>query len=86
VHCIPSSSHTSNRPGTTWRPLTEPVTHYPWSLLWHDANFSPHVAAVIDSARQLAQRLGWLQSVARPTEPIPGEDAPTATSRSDEPV
>ncbi|MEU4235151.1 LysR substrate-binding domain-containing protein [Nonomuraea sp. NPDC026600] len=86
VHCIPSSSHTSNRPGTTWRPLTEPVTHYPWSLLWHNANSSPHIAAVIDSARQLAQRLGWLQSVAQPTEPTPGEDAPTATSHSDEPV
>ncbi|MGW0810615.1 LysR family substrate-binding domain-containing protein [Nonomuraea sp. NPDC002799] len=41
VHCIPSSFRTSNRPGTTWRPLTEPATHYPWSLLWHAANPSP---------------------------------------------
>ncbi|MBB5076434.1 LysR family transcriptional regulator [Nonomuraea endophytica] len=61
VHCLPSSFRTSNRPGTTWRPLTEPATHYPWSLLWHDANPSPHIATVINSARDLAERLGWLE-------------------------
>ncbi|MGN9837192.1 LysR family transcriptional regulator [Nonomuraea sp. H19] len=86
VHCIPSSFRTSNRPGTTWRPLTEPATHYPWSLLWHDANPSPHIATVINSARQLAQRLGWLEPAAPPTEPAPSEDAPTAASHSDEAV
>ncbi|WP_336209528.1 hypothetical protein [Nonomuraea sp. LPB2021202275-12-8] len=32
-----------------------------------------HPAAVIDSARQLAERLGWLRPVARPTEPPPGK-------------
>ncbi|MFC4114206.1 LysR family transcriptional regulator [Nonomuraea zeae] len=78
VHCVPSSARSSNRPGTLWRPLTEPVTHYPWSLLWRDANPSPHVAAVITSARQLAQQLGWLQPAARPTRPPPSEDAPPA--------
>ncbi|WP_336207186.1 LysR family transcriptional regulator [Nonomuraea sp. LPB2021202275-12-8] len=85
VHCVPSSFRTSNRPGTIWRPLTEPATLYPWSLLWHDANPSPHIADVIDSARQLAEQLGWLRP-ARSTEPAPGEDAPAATSHSDEPV
>lgn len=75
VHCIPSSSRTSNRPGTTWRPLAEPVTHYPWSLLWRDANPSRHLAAVIDSARRLAERLGWLRPVAV---------APTAVGHADD--
>ncbi|MEV1004818.1 LysR substrate-binding domain-containing protein [Nonomuraea sp. NPDC050202] len=86
VHCVPSSFRTSNRPGTTWRPLIEPATHYPWSLLWHDANPSPHIATVINSARQLAERLGWLEPAAPPTEPAPGEDVPTAASHSDEAV
>ncbi|MEU8247830.1 LysR substrate-binding domain-containing protein [Nonomuraea sp. NPDC048916] len=59
--CVPSSFRTSSRPGTVWRPLTEPAIRYPWSLLWHEANASPHVTAVIDSARRLARRLGWLE-------------------------
>ncbi|MGW0809066.1 LysR family transcriptional regulator [Nonomuraea sp. NPDC002799] len=66
VHCVPASFRTSNRPGTTWRPLIEPTMHYRWSLLWHDANPSPHIATVIDSARQLAERLGWLEPMAQP--------------------
>ncbi|WP_212735239.1 LysR family transcriptional regulator [Herbidospora galbida] len=61
LYCVPSSFRTSNRPGTSWRPLTEPVTHYSWSLLWHEANLSPHVADVVGTARRLAERLGWLQ-------------------------
>jgi DNA-binding transcriptional LysR family regulator len=80
VHCIPSSSRTSNRPGTIWLPLTEPVTHYPWSLLWREGNPSPHLITVIDSARQLAQRLGWL----RPTERDSSADAPKVVSQQDE--
>ncbi|PZG45502.1 LysR family transcriptional regulator [Spongiactinospora gelatinilytica] len=89
VHCVPSSFRTSNRPGTTWRPLADPATHYPWSLLWHDANPSPHIATVIDSARQLAAQLGWLEAAAPPSGPggpRPGEDAPTAAGHSDEPA
>lgn len=74
LHCVPSSFRTSNRPGTAWRPLIEPAAHYPWSLLWHQDNPSPHIATVIDSARQLAERLGWL----RPVSP--------ATRSGDEPV
>ncbi|MEV4110169.1 LysR substrate-binding domain-containing protein [Nonomuraea sp. NPDC049695] len=77
VHCVPSSFRSSNRPGTTWRPLIEPAMHYPWSLLWHDANPSPHIATVINSARQLAERLGWLEPAAPPTEPAPASPART---------
>ncbi|MEV0386729.1 LysR substrate-binding domain-containing protein [Nonomuraea sp. NPDC050643] len=86
VHCVPSSFRTSNRPGTTWRPLIEPATHYPWSLLWHDANPSPHIATVIDSARHLAERLGWLEPISPATGPVPGGETPSITSPSDEPV
>ncbi|MGP4103166.1 LysR family transcriptional regulator [Nonomuraea sp. KM90] len=86
VHCVPASFRTSNRPGTTWRPLTVPTTHYPWSLLWHDANASPHIATVVNSARQLAGRLGWLEPAAPPTEPAPSEKAPPAASHSEEPI
>ncbi|MFB4284002.1 hypothetical protein ACBJ59_52560 [Nonomuraea sp. MTCD27] len=56
------------------------------TLLWHDANASPHIATVVDSARRLAERLGWLEPAALPAGPPPGEDAPTATSHIDEPV
>ncbi|MEV0168793.1 LysR family transcriptional regulator [Nonomuraea fuscirosea] len=86
VHCVPSSFRTSNRPGTTWRPLTEPATRYQWSLLWHQANPSPHIATIIGSARQIAQRLGWLEPVQAATGRTPSEDAPTAADHSDEPV
>ena len=31
--CVPSSC-VAALPGTTWRPLIEPVSQYPWSILW----------------------------------------------------
>ncbi|MDF5754622.1 LysR family transcriptional regulator [Spongiactinospora sp. TRM90649] len=86
VYCVPSSFRSSNRPGTTWLPLVDPATHYPWSLLWHDANPSPHIATVIDSARRLAERLDWLKPATPAAEPAPAEDIPTATTHSDEPA
>jgi hypothetical protein len=86
VHCVPSAFRTSNRPGTTWRPLTDPATHYPWSLLWHQDNPSSHIATVIDSARHLAERLDWLEPVAPATESAPGEGAPSAVGPSDGPA
>ncbi|MFC4536234.1 LysR family transcriptional regulator [Sphaerisporangium dianthi] len=74
VLCIPSSSRTSNLPDTVWRPLVEPVSHYPWSLLWRSGDRSPYVAAVVDTARQLARRLGWLE----PAGPATDHEAPAA--------
>ncbi|MFB4286369.1 LysR family transcriptional regulator [Nonomuraea sp. ATR24] len=86
VHCVPSSFRSSNRPGTTWRPLTDPATHYPWSLLWHQDNPSSHIATVIDSARHLAERLDWLEPVAPVIEPAPGEGAPSTAGTGDAPA
>ena len=34
-----------------WRPLVEPPSHYPWSVLWREADRSEHVHAVIAAAR-----------------------------------
>ncbi|WP_248960687.1 LysR family transcriptional regulator [Sphaerisporangium perillae] len=67
VLCVPSSYRTSSQPGTIWRPLIEPTTRYPWSLLWRSSDPPRHVAAVIDSARRLARRLDWLDTSASPT-------------------
>ncbi|WP_147268725.1 LysR family transcriptional regulator [Sphaerisporangium album] len=83
VLCVPSSSRTSNRPGTVWRPLIEPITHYPWSLLWRSGDPSVHVATVIDSARQLARRLGWLDTTVPPAGAPSGLPAPTAVGRAE---
>jgi DNA-binding transcriptional LysR family regulator len=83
--CVPSSSRTSNRPGTVWRPLTEPVSHYPWSLLWRSGDPSPYVAAVIDTARQLAHRLGWLETTGPPADLTSGRKTPTVIGPDDEP-
>nr|BFE84288.1 hypothetical protein GCM10020093_068890 [Planobispora longispora] len=81
VLCLPVSSRTSGQPGTVWRPLIEPVAHYPWSLLWRVGDRPAHVTAVIGSARQLARRLDWLRPVMPPT----GLGAATAIGGGDEP-
>jgi DNA-binding transcriptional LysR family regulator len=59
VYCVPSSC-ISALPGTIWRPLIEPVSHYPWSILWRASDPSDHVRAIVTRARAMAQRLGWL--------------------------
>jgi hypothetical protein len=50
-------------PGTVWRPLTEPASSYPWSVLWRADDDSDHVRAVVDCARTMSERLGWLLTV-----------------------
>src|SRR5262249_12867623 len=47
-------------PGIRWLPLKDPIDLYPWSLLWRRGCGSARVAAVRDSARALAMKLGWL--------------------------
>jgi DNA-binding transcriptional LysR family regulator len=62
LYCVPSSCIAA-LPGTTWRPLTEPPSDYPWSVLWRAADDSGHVRAVASCAQAMSQRLGWLTAV-----------------------
>jgi DNA-binding transcriptional LysR family regulator len=57
--CVPAS-YASEYPGIVWRPLTEPVSLYPWSVLWRADDDSEHVRAVVACARALADELDWL--------------------------
>ncbi|MDT0308438.1 LysR substrate-binding domain-containing protein [Streptomyces sp. DSM 44917] len=59
LYCVPASCISAHR-GTIWRPLTEPVSYSPWSVLWRAGNDSPHVRAVVDCARTMSERLRWL--------------------------
>jgi len=70
--CVPSSCLTA-LPGATWRPLSEPESRYPWSVLWRTADVSDPVRAIIDRASAVSRRLGWL-----PGSAPPGELAPAA--------
>jgi DNA-binding transcriptional LysR family regulator len=65
LYCVPSSC-ISALPGTIWRPLTNPASYYPWSVLWRTADDSGHVHAVVNCARTMSKRLGWLTTVTQP--------------------
>ena len=69
LYCVPSSC-ISALPGTTWRPLTEPASYYPWSVLWRAAEVSGHVRAVVTCAGAMSKRLGWLATAGQaPSSP-----------------
>jgi DNA-binding transcriptional LysR family regulator len=59
LYCVPSSCIAA-LPGTIWRPLTDPASYYPWSVLWRATEVSDHVRAVVSCARTMSRRLGWL--------------------------
>ena len=59
VVCVPASC-AATAPGIVWRPLTEPATRYPWSVLWRAGDHSEHVRAAVCGARELSESLGWL--------------------------
>jgi len=59
LYCVPSSC-ISALPGTIWRPLTEPKSHYPWSVLWRTNDTTDHARTIIGCARTMSARLGWL--------------------------
>ena len=61
LYCVPSSC-ISALPGTTWRPLTEPASYYPWSVLWRATDTSDHVQAIVSCAQTMSRHLGWLVS------------------------
>jgi DNA-binding transcriptional LysR family regulator len=64
LYCVPASCITA-LPGTIWRPLAEPQSYYPWSVLWRPADVSEHVQAIVTCARAMSRRLNWLRSVAQ---------------------
>jgi DNA-binding transcriptional LysR family regulator len=66
LYCVPSSCIAA-LPGTTWRPLTDPASAYPWSVLWRAADDSGHVRAVVNCAQAMSKRLGWLTAANQPT-------------------
>jgi DNA-binding transcriptional LysR family regulator len=53
--CVPLAT------GLVWRPLIEPASLYPWSILWRSGDRSEYVRAVAAAARTLSDELGWLQ-------------------------
>ena len=59
LYCVPSSC-ISALPGTIWRPLTDPPSFYPWSVLWREGEPSDYVNAIVKCARSMSSRLGWL--------------------------
>ncbi|MGD0558133.1 MAG: LysR family substrate-binding domain-containing protein, partial [Streptosporangiaceae bacterium] len=65
LYCVPSSCITA-LPGTIWRPLTEPASRYPWSVLWRAADDSGHVRAVVSCAQAMSKQLGWLTAADQP--------------------
>jgi DNA-binding transcriptional LysR family regulator len=65
VVSVPSSCAQAAHPGLVWKPLVEPVSLYPWSLLWRAADGSEHVQAVRGCTRALSDELGWLPPAAR---------------------
>jgi DNA-binding transcriptional LysR family regulator len=68
LYCVPSSC-ISALPGTIWRPLIEPESHYPWSILWRATETTDHVRALVNCAVAMSKRLGWLPLQAGTTEP-----------------
>ena len=60
--CVPAS-YASEYPGIVWRPLTEPASLYPWSVLWRADDDNPHVRAVVSCAQALSKELDWLEPV-----------------------
>ena len=60
VLCAPASC-ASVLPAIVWRLLVEPVSRYPWSVMWRANDHSEHVRALVGCARALSREHGWLQ-------------------------
>jgi DNA-binding transcriptional LysR family regulator len=72
LHCVPASC-ASALPGIVWRALVEPMSRYPWSVLWRAAEQSSEVRAVVECARQLSEQYGWLDGVDAAGSSGPGD-------------
>jgi DNA-binding transcriptional LysR family regulator len=65
--CVPASCVAAVPGGIVWRQLVEPVSRYPWSVLWRAGDPSEHVRALVACARALSQELGWLEPPSQAT-------------------
>jgi DNA-binding transcriptional LysR family regulator len=80
LYCVPSSC-ISALPGILWRPLIEPVSHYPWSILWRASDESDHVRAIVSCARVMSQRrAGWRVRICRSVMVPPGSTGSSASA------
>jgi DNA-binding transcriptional LysR family regulator len=61
VLCAPASCVPAH-PGVVWRALAEPVSRYPWSVLWRAEDHARPVRAMVSCARELSRELGWLET------------------------
>lgn len=59
IPCVPSSC-AATLPGVVWKPLTEPVARYPWSVMWRSGDHAMPITTALGSARTLARELDWL--------------------------
>jgi DNA-binding transcriptional LysR family regulator len=64
VLCVPRSCGRVVR-GVRWAPLVDPVTYYPWSVLWRSGDETEPVQSVLRCARALAAKLGWTDTTDR---------------------
>jgi DNA-binding transcriptional LysR family regulator len=82
LYCVPSSCIAA-LPGTIWRPLIEPASYYPWSVLWRATEASAHVHAVVSCARAMSRRLGWLVTAGQGTGEAGDPPVRETTGRSE---
>jgi DNA-binding transcriptional LysR family regulator len=80
LYCVPSSCIAA-LPGTIWRPLTDPASDYPWSVLWRAADDSAHVQAVVNCAQAMSKRLGWLTTADQTAQAVPANAVAAPWSR-----
>jgi DNA-binding transcriptional LysR family regulator len=67
VVCVPASC-VSPVDGLVWRLLVDPLSRYPWSVLWRASDSTEQVRSVVECARQLSQERGWLDAADSATE------------------
>lgn len=61
VFCIPRSCG-EVLSGTLWRPIVDPMAHYPRSLIWLADGRPAPVAAVRECAKAISHERGWIES------------------------
>jgi DNA-binding transcriptional LysR family regulator len=66
VMCVPAS-YVLPVDGLVWRVLVDPLSRYPWSVLWRFSDHAEHTRSVVECARQLSEKQGWLDAADQAT-------------------